>query len=150
MKIYILLISLLLLTACTAVVEETTPTTTGSLENIQLTIHTVEKPFGDKECPFQLQESYIDVKMDKIISGNISIDEKIGCSPTQIRTCTGYFDVTGESNNKCWILECEVSTPSKMQNNPIETVEKLPCDFIKIRDEQNTIDLTKELSWEII
>ena len=149
MKIHILLISLLLLTACTAVVEETSVPAPAA-ENTQLTIHTVEKPFGDKECPFQLQESYIDVKMDKIISGNISIDEKIGCSPTQIRTCTGYFDISGESNNKCWILECEVSTPSKMQNNPIETEEQLPCDFIKIRDEQNTIDLTKELSWEII
>ena len=151
----ILLFTLLLLTACTTVKPQEnitaqvvdTPAKPVTLNGI--VIHTLEKPYLDSTCPDQKIESFILVKMNKIISGNMTLTESNNCTG-QIRNCFGYYDLAGVNNNKCWSLECDVSTPSGIDNSGITTMEYKACDYIKIRNTPSIINESKELSWEIL
>ena len=114
-----------------------------------LVIHTLEKPYLNSTCPDITIESFVNVKMNTIVSGNMTHIENNDCNG-QVRTCTGYFDITGKNLDRCWILECSVSTPNMADNSGIITTEYKKCDYVKVRNNQGLINSEKALSWEII
>jgi len=150
-KIIFVLFLVFFLMACTQ--EKVENNSTNLKEQIKMpsiVIHTIEKPYGlTHTCPNQTIESFVNVKMNNIVSGNLTSFINNTCTG-QIRECKGYFDISRELNNKCWVIDCDIINPEKTGNPGFKVHEYLPCNTVEIQNKQNNINFQKQLSWEII
>lgn len=115
----------------------------------EYTIHKFERL--NVECPETTVDSFLVVKDNKVVSGTLTLEENNDCHK-KYKKCEGTYNPKAKSKEECWDLECHTYTKDKFNSNTegLAMSQTKPCSFVYIEKEENTLNKTKDISWEFI